>query len=192
MSGRPSTPRATASSASDSKTAPATRTSSAAAHHGAYASCTLRQRGRRGVSRRRRCSGVGRGRHALGRQRGGDEDSLAAAGHAAARLLREAREAAAEDGVQQLVRLVQHLRCEGRCGKRKACILTPLKPLAALRYEAIRGGGRASMRVPCVRSCPSSDRSARRPGVPTSSIGLLRRSASTCRWMFAPPIACAT
>mmetsp|Transcript_9439 Transcript_9439/g.26934 ORF Transcript_9439/g.26934 Transcript_9439/m.26934 type:complete len:232 (+) Transcript_9439:578-1273(+) len=43
-----------------------------------------------------------------------------------------------------------------------------------------------------VASVPRRLCSARRPGVPTTMIGWWVFSASSCRWMFAPPMSCCT
>ena len=45
-------------------------------------------------------------------------------------------------------------------------------------------------RTPCVRRMPLRESSARRPGVPTTSSGFLRRSASSCLRTLAPPMHC--
>mmetsp|Transcript_14540 Transcript_14540/g.61273 ORF Transcript_14540/g.61273 Transcript_14540/m.61273 type:complete len:312 (-) Transcript_14540:194-1129(-) len=45
-------------------------------------------------------------------------------------------------------------------------------------------------RTPCVRRMPLRESSARRPGVPTTSSGFLRRIASSCLRTLAPPMHC--
>ena len=44
--------------------------------------------------------------------------------------------------------------------------------------------------TPCVRRMPLRESSARRPGVPTTSSGFLRRRASSCLRTLAPPMHC--